>query len=239
MINSTKKATGIWHEALKGLTDLAWPNLCMLCGNPLIDGEKGMCLNCMYGLPAIKDESFKDNATTDRLVGRINFEQATSGFRYTKEANIQKAIELFKYKNEKEIGLYLGKMAGDRLNKGHFFENIDFLVPVPLHTSKLKKRGYNQCDWIAKGLGESSGKKTIENVLKRSISNTTQTTRNIWNRWENSKQIFELDSYQGMEGKHLLLIDDVLTSGSTMEACGRILLKIPGVKVSFFALALA
>jgi ComF family protein len=239
MINPTKRTFGIWHETLKGLTDLAWPNLCLLCGTPLIEGEKGICLNCMFGLPSIKETSFKDNATTERLLGKIGFEQATSGFRYTKEANIQKAIELFKYKGEKEIGLYLGKMAGDRLNKLHFFDPIDYIIPVPLHASKLKKRGYNQCDWIAKGLSVSSGKKIIRNVLKRSFSNETQTTRNIWNRWENSKQLFELDYIHNMEGKHVLLIDDVLTSGSTMETCGRILLQIPGVQVSFFALALA
>jgi ComF family protein len=226
-------------EILGGLTDIAWPNLCLLCENPLVQGEKHVCLNCLYELPLLKDASFHENQTADRFLGKLPFEKAASGFRYSKESKIQKALELLKYKGEKELGECLAKVAANRLNEKGFFHDIDLLVPVPLHRLKRKKRGYNQSDWLAYGLSAVTHIPVNISLLKRTTSNSTQTTRNIWSRWENAQHLFELNQTKDVAGKHLLLVDDVLTSGSTLEACGHILLQIPGVRISFFALALA
>jgi ComF family protein len=226
-------------EIIAGLADMAWPNLCLLCERPLMRGEQHVCLNCLYELPALQESSFRENNTADRFLGKLEFERASSGFRYNKDSNIQKALELLKYKGEKEIGSCLSKVSALRLSEKGFFKDIDALVPVPLHKRKQKKRGYNQSEWIANGISEVTGISVNNELLGRAVHNTSQTTKNLWSRWENAQGLFELKNVEGFSGKHLLLVDDVLTSGSTLVACGQVLLQIPNVRISFFALALA
>lgn len=226
-------------EIISGLADLAWPNLCLLCERPLLTGERHICLNCLYDLPGVHEISFKENNTADRFLGKIEFERAASGFRYNKDSNIQKALELLKYKGEKEIGSCLSRVSAQRLNEQGFFKGIDLLVPVPLHRKKQKKRGYNQSEWIAHGLAEITGIPCNTSLLGRTVHNTSQTTKNLWSRWENAQGLFELRNTENCSGMHLLLVDDVLTSGSTLVACGQVLMQIPTIRISFFALALA
>lgn len=229
----------VFKEILAGLADMAWPNLCLLCERPLMRGEQHVCLNCLYELPAIHEASFQENKTADRFLGKIEFVRAASGFRYNKDSSIQKALELLKYKGEKEIGRCLSRVSAQRLYDQGFFKDIDALIPVPLHKRKQKKRGYNQSEWIAKGMSEVTRIPVHTEILGRSVHNTSQTTKNLWSRWENAQGLFELKNAAIFNGKHLLLVDDVLTSGSTLEACGQVLLQIPGLRISFFALALA
>ncbi len=226
-------------EIFAGLADMAWPNLCLLCEHPLMSGEQQVCLNCLYELPAIYDASFRENNTADRFLGKIEFERAASGFRYNKDSSIQKALELLKYKGEKEIGSCLSSVSALRLSEQGFFKDIDALIPVPLHKLKQKKRGYNQSESIASGISKVTGIPVHSEILGRTVHNASQTTKNLWNRWENAQGLFELKNIGGCSGMHLLLVDDVLTSGSTLEACGQVLLQIPDVRISFFALALA
>jgi len=226
-------------EIFAGLADMAWPNLCLLCEHPLMSGEQYVCLNCLYELPTIFEASFRENKTADRFLGKIEFERAASGFRYTKDSSIQKALELLKYKGEKEIGRCLSRVSALRLSEQGFFKDIDALIPVPLHKKKQKKRGYNQSEWIAKGISEVTSIPVNTDILGRTVHNASQTTKNLWHRWGNAQGLFELKSTVGCSGMHLLLVDDVLTSGSTLEACGQALLQIPDVRISFFALALA
>jgi len=231
--------TKTFKEFIAGIADMAWPNLCFLCERPLMGGEQHICLNCLYELPALNEPSFRESKTADRLLGKIEFERAASGFRYNKDSSIQKALELLKYKGEKEIGSLLSKVSALRLSEQGFFKDIDVLIPVPLHPSKQKKRGYNQSEWIAKGISEVTGIPVNTEILRRAVSNSSQTTKNLWSRWENAQGLFELKNVEGFCGKHVLVVDDVLTSGSTLEACGQVLLQIPDVRISFFALALA
>jgi ComF family protein len=226
-------------EIITGLADMAWPNLCLLCERPLVHGEQHVCLNCLYELPSIHEVTFHDNNTSDRFLGKIEFERAASGFRYNKDSNIQKALELLKYKGEKEIGCCLSSVSAHQLKEKGFFNGVDLLIPVPLHKFKQKKRGYNQSEWIAKGLYEVTGIPINTTLLGRTVHNATQTTRNLWSRWENAQGLFETINPDAFSGKHLMLVDDVLTSGSTLVACGQVLLQIPDVRISFFALALA
>lgn len=226
-------------EIFAGLADMAWPNLCLLCERPLMSGEQHVCLNCLYELPAIFEASFRENKTADRFLGKIEFERAASGFRYTKDSSIQKALELLKYKGEKEIGSCLSRVSALRLSEQGFFKDVDVLIPVPLHKKKQKKRGYNQSEWIAKGISEVTGIPVHTEILGRTVHNASQTTKNLWHRWENAQGLFELKNSVECSGMHLLLVDDVLTSGSTLEACGQVLLRIPDVRLSFFAMALA
>ena len=219
--------------------NLAWPNLCLLCEQPLVQGEKHICMNCLYEMPKTDFKSFRTNLAADRFYGKIIFEKAAAGYLYQKESKVQTVLELLKYKGEKELGESLAVFTGAKLLSKGFFEYIDVIVPVPLHRNKAKIRGYNQSDWIAKGLSRISGIPYDASHLCRVIKNPTQTTKSIWERWENAQGLFKLNHPETFAGKHILLVDDVLTSGSTLCACGQVLLEVPGVRVSFFALALA
>jgi len=221
------------------IMNLAWPNLCQICEKPLVQGEKHLCMNCLYELPKTDFKSFRMNIAADRFYGKIPFEKITAGFLYQKESKVQTVLELLKYKGEKELGECLGSFAGSRIASTGFFKDIDLIVPVPLHKDKAKKRGYNQSEWIAKGLSQISGIAYDSTHLHRVVKNPTQTTKSIWERWENAQGLFELRDTEIFSGKHILLVDDVLTSGSTLCACGQAILKAPEAKISFFALALA
>ncbi|MDD4923039.1 MAG: phosphoribosyltransferase family protein [Bacteroidales bacterium] len=229
-----------WFKSIvSDVMDLAWPNLCHICEQPLVQGEQHLCMNCLYELPKANFKSFRMNLSADRFYGKVLFEKSAAGYLYQKESNIQTALELLKYKGEKELGECLAKFAGARLFSAGFFEDIDLIIPVPLHKDKAKKRGYNQSEWIAKGLSQISQIPYDAGHLLRTIKNPTQTTKTIWERWENAQGLFELRNADSIAGKHLLLVDDVLTSGSTLCACGQTILKAPQAKISFFALALA
>jgi ComF family protein len=227
------------RQITDGILDLAWPRLCPLCGRPLLQKEEILCLNCLYELPKTDQRSFTDNKAAERFWGKIPFEKVGTGYHYLKESKVQKAIEAIKYKGEKELGEYLAREVGYRIKPIGFFDGIDYIIPVPLHPFRQRKRGYNQSEWIARGLSKASGISVDTTHLHRSIYNTTQTTRNLWDRWQNVQTLFGVDCAEELIGKHVLIVDDVLTSGSTLEACGQVMLTVPNIRISFFALSLA
>lgn len=222
-----------------GLMDMAFPELCLLCEVPLNHEEKYICHDCLYRLPKTHFLSYTDNESASLFYGKLPVVKATSGFRYVKESPIQTAIELLKYKGKKELGRVFGSVLGMPLNRGGFFNDIDVLVPVPLHPNKRRKRGYNQSEWIARGVSDVSGLPINTDTLIRIADNTTQTRKHVFERWANVTTVFTLSHPSAFEHKHVLLIDDVLTSGSTLEACGQAVLKAEGARVSFLTLAKA
>ena len=227
------------RETAYGLADLAWPNLCIVCGNTLVEGEDTVCMQCLYELPIIQNTSFLENPTAERILGRIPFVRATSGYRYCKDSSMQLLMEYLKYKGEKQLGNKLGLLSGYRLMSQSFFSGIDCLIPVPLHPDRLRKRGYNQSACIAQGLSQASGIPVEDTCLIRKRYNATQTTRSLWDRWTNTAGIFCLNNQEQLSGKHILLIDDVMTSGSTLEACSQSIVTKADVQISIFTLALA
>lgn len=228
-----------FSRIITDMMNLAWPNLCLLCEKPLIQGERHVCLNCLYEMPKAGFRSFENNLAADRFYGKIPFEKITAGYLYQKESKVQTALELLKYKGEMELGSCLAGFIGANLLSEGFFEHIDLIIPVPLHKAKAKKRGYNQSEWIARGLSQITGIPYDTGHLLRVLKNPTQTTKSIWERWENAQGLFMLRNPASFADKHILLVDDVLTSGSTLCACGKAMLEAPNSKVSFFSLALA
>jgi len=217
---------------------LFFPELCVACDTHLLTQEKLICTKCLYDLPKTNFHADSENPVAQLFWGRAKIEHATAFFYFNKGTNYQEMMHHFKYHGKKEIGFVLGKHFGLQLRESSF-NKIDLIIPVPLHPKKLKKRGYNQSDWIASGLAYALEKTTDTSTLIRSVATTTQTRKSRFARWQNVENIFRITDPSKIEGKHILLVDDVVTTGSTLEACANVLLEIKNTKVSIAALAVA
>lgn len=221
---------------LNELSHLFFPNCCPVCDSKLLPSEEGVCLKCLHKLPKTNNFKEPDNLVEIRLAGRFPFDRIASFCIYSKQGVLQPLIHQLKYNNKKEIGILLGKLFGKDLTNSEFIQPIDFVVPVPLHTKKLKERGYNQAEMIADGLSQSTSIPVSAENLMRVIHNPTQTKQTKTQRWENVKDIFDIRQPQLFANKHVLLVDDIITTGSTLEACAYALLKSPGIKISIATL---
>ena len=179
-----------------------------------------------------------ENPVSRIFWGRVNIKAATSFLFFSKMGRVQSLIHQLKYKRQKEVGLLIGKLFGDDLLNSPYYTDIDFIIPVPLHPKKLKTRGYNQSLMIANGLQESMGIEVFTG-LQRKAHSSTQTRKSRYERWENVKDIFEIKEHKRLESKSVLLVDDVLTTGATLEACAQVLLDISGLQISIATLAYA
>jgi len=216
-----------------------FPNLCVICGRALQGNEHQLCLSCLYDIPKTNYHLMVENPVEKRFWGKVPICRGTSYFFFQKGAASQKLLHLLKYQGCKEIGELMGKYAAVDLLDSPDFASIDLIIPVPLHPNKYKLRGYNQSEWIGKGISAIFNKPQNTTTLLRIRENTTQTSKSVFERYENTEGIFALNYNSKLNGKHVLLVDDVLTTGSTLEACIRTLLEIPEIKISIFTLAVA
>jgi ComF family protein len=224
-------------SVLNDLLSLFFPQLCAGCGIPLVKGEDILCLQCLADLPKTNYQDGKDNPLALNFLGRINICYATSYFSFDKGGKVQHLLHQLKYKGRKDIGFKLGQIFGFELIRNIQFSEIDAIIPVPLHPRKQWSRGYNQSKEICKGISESMQRPLISGNLIRKVHTSSQTMKGRYERWENVSGIFKVKNSTDLEGKHLLLVDDVVTTGATLEACCEPLLKIPGVRVSIATLA--
>lgn len=228
-----------FSQGISDVLEFVFPSLCIACGQRLISQEKYICFACWQDLPVSNFHKNNENKVAQLFWGRVNISNATSFFSYKKGSNYQQLIHFIKYKGLKELGFETGRKFGFVLNESELYRSVDVIVPVPLHPSKKKKRGFNQSDWIAKGIAQSMQKPVSENNLYRKIYTSTQTRKNRFERWQNVEGIFGIKSPEEFYGKHILLVDDVVTTGSTLEACAFELLKLPKTQVSVATLAFA
>lgn len=226
-------------QNLNDLLELFYPKLCVTCGDRLLFQENYVCLSCWQDLPVTNFHLQPDNKVAQLFWGRIKIESATSYFSYKKGSRYQKLIHFIKYKGMKELGFEIGQRFGYVLKEAKIFTDVDKIIPVPLHPKKFKSRGYNQSEWIANGIAAALEIPVITNNLQRKIFTSTQTKKTRFERWENVEGIFSLLRPEELNGQHILLIDDVITTGSTLEACAYQLLKVNDVKVSIASLAFA
>jgi len=221
------------------LAELVYPALCITCGERLISKEKYLCMNCRAELPVTNFHLNSDNNVAELFWGRIKIENATSLFYYKKGSRYQRVIHFIKYRGMKELGFEFGTHLGESLSESENFTTTDLIIPVPLHPRKKKKRGYNQSEYIARGVANILKKPVSVNNLCRKIYSSSQTRKNRFERWQNVEKIFKINHPDELHSKHILLLDDVVTTGSTLEACASEILKVPDTKVSIATLAYA
>jgi ComF family protein len=219
--------------------NLFFPNLCQACGKPLIKNEKTLCLSCFYKLPKTNFHLHKENPISQIFWGRVDIHTATSYLFFNKGGHVQKLIHQLKYKGNTETGRYLGELMGADLKKSSVFSGIDLIIPVPLHIKKIHKRGFNQSEIISQGISEAMQIPVDTSSFNRLEHTETQTKKDRYTRWENVEGKFGVINSEKLEGKHILLVDDVLTTGATLESCAHSLLKVPQTRVSLATLAYA
>lgn len=221
------------------LFGLFFPNTCLGCGRPLLGGEAVICSHCHFHLPKTYFHHDPDNPLNKVFWGRVNLEMAASYLYFQKGGVVQHLLHQLKYQDHPEVGVMIGKWYGQDLNHADEFKNADLIVPVPLHRRKLGKRGYNQSQMFAEGLHSAMKAKLETECLYRKVHSQTQTRKARYNRWENVENIFSVKNSHKLEGRHILLVDDVVTTGATLESCAQSLLAIPGVKISVATIAYA
>ncbi len=226
-------------DLLRDFIALLYPNLCLACCENAPISKDIFCVNCYYKLPYTDFLDHKENLLTDRFWGRLELEAATAMFYFTKGGIAQKLIHNLKYKGKKKVGIHLGELYGRKLQASNLFQNIDLIVPVPLHYTKERKRGFNQSALFAKGLAGPLGIPVFEQALLRSSNLSSQTIKNRLERLENVLGSFVLAQPNRLENKHILLVDDVVTTGATLEACALKILELPDTKLSIATIAIA
>lgn len=218
---------------------LFYPNICAACGERLLTQEKVICTRCLVDLPRTNFHYEHDNPVSQLFWGRVNVQNATALFRFQKGSRFQDLLHLLKYNGRQDIGEELGRQLGFELKKSELFNSVNVVIPVPLHPKREKKRGYNQAECIAKGIADSMGIEIQSRNMVRSVETQTQTKKSRIERWQNVDSIFKIKKPEKLNNKHILLVDDVVTTGATLEACAQAILKTEGVKVNIAALATA
>ncbi len=224
---------------LQQLLDVALPNICPGCTQHRPPRGQWLCLSCEARLPLTDFHRFSENRVTDRLWGRIPLEAATAMLLFRKDGIAQNLIHHLKYKGRQDVGYQLGKRYGYLLRQQAPYHTVDAIVPVPLHLRKLQMRGYNQAAIFGQGLATTMHVPVIANALQRTRFTQTQTRKSLDERIRNVTGAFSLNQSQELQGKHLLLVDDVLTTGATLESCAQLLLSVADVRLSVATLAIA
>lgn len=233
---------------VRRLVNVMYPGLCPVCGALLAENEPGFCPKCAYQLPRIRYDSFTNNPVCEKLAGKVRFNRAAAWLMYEKESAVQMLSEQFKYSGSRLLAKRLGTMAGDFLSSLGFFDGIDILLPVPLHGDRMEKRGYNQSEWIARGVSEVTGLPVDTMSVCRQSATSTQTHKHYWERQENMSGVFTLtdpadtdseDIINPLSNRHILIIDDIITTGATLASCGSAVWRAKPSFVSFMTLAMA
>lgn len=224
---------------IKNLINLLFPEICNGCEGLLMTNETIICSKCRHDLPLTNHYASKENETYKKFYGKLPVEHASSIVYFHKKGIIQMLIHKLKYKGKQEIGTFFGSLYGQRLLEIHSVEKFDAVIPVPLHKKRLRKRGYNQVTLFGQSMASHIKIPFNDKLLERKLYSKTQTKKSLLNRNDLNTTLFEAHFTEKDHGKHFLLIDDVITSGATLEACGKAILQIPNAKLSIVTIAYA
>ncbi len=218
---------------------LIYPRNCVACGNNLFKHEEQVCNKCYINLPKTNFHKQNNNPVASLFYGRVNLELASSFYLFQKKGGIQQMLHSIKYKSNTELATLIGNWYAKDLIENDVIATVNAIIPVPLHVQKLKQRGFNQSEEFARGLAQGLNVELNTTTLLRKDFTETQTKKNKFERWQNVEDVFELKQIEALENKHLLVVDDVVTTGATIEACCQTLLQIPNIKLSVLSIAYA
>jgi competence protein ComFC len=224
---------------LNKIFDLLYPRLCFACNSNHVAKDQSICLSCEYKITPTVYHRMPDNIVAERFYGRVKIERATTAFSFVKGGLLQELIHKLKYDNRPEIGIELGKIYGNILRESGTWNNIDYVIPVPLHPKKKHQRGYNQAEMWGQGLAESLGIELRNDLLIRTDYTESQTKKSRTERFANVENVFSITDQTLLNNKKILLVDDVLTTGATLEACSNTLLNASELSVNIVCIALA
>lgn len=219
--------------------NLLFPKVCAGCKGFLLKNEIVICTNCRHEIPVTNFHLFPENDAFKLFYGKLEVQYVSSFLNFHKKGIVQELIHRLKYSGNQEIGTVLGNWYAEDLRNVAVLKTIDFIIPVPLHKNRLKKRGYNQVETFGKALSEQLNLVYNDGVLVRKLDVKTQSRKNFEDRINVNLAIFDVDFDDSLHNKHFLLIDDVLTTGATLENCGKAILKIPGAKLSIVTMAIS
>lgn len=222
---------------LSDLIRIFYPDLCIECKIPLLEQERYLCVNCLHQLPQLPLTDFRNNVITQSFYGKVSIQLGYSLLIYRRMGIVKNIIQELKYKGNESIGTWLGKWIGSILEHNPEFQSIDYIIPVPLHPKKLKLRGYNQVSKFAHQLGNFLNKPVVENQLVRVSSTKTQTLKARMERFSNVNTKFQIGVPELFENKHILLVDDVITTGATLTSCASEFTKIDNCDISVLSMA--
>ncbi|OEK09796.1 amidophosphoribosyltransferase [Flavivirga aquatica] len=223
----------------KPLINLFFPQVCHACLEYLNDNEDTICTNCRHDLPVTNFHFNNDDTVKKALYGRVKIENGTALFRFEKKGLVQQLIHGLKYKGYENIGIFLGDWLGSELKTIDCYKSIDLVIPVPLHKNKLKERGYNQVTKFGQQIAKALNINYQDDVLLKTTNNKSQVNKKRLARWNNTSELFTLENSAIIENKHILLIDDIITTGATLEACFNILNHAKNIKISIATIAIA
>ncbi|MEN9299220.1 MAG: hypothetical protein RLZZ429_1533 [Bacteroidota bacterium] len=216
----------------KSLLHLLYPHYCLGCGSDYLGLQQQVCSRCTHQLPETGFFRLPNNPVEKAFWGRIKVENAAALYYFTKQSMVQELMVQLKYRQNKHAGLFFGRMMGYALRAEPRFADIDLLVPLPLNAKKQFTRGYNQAEVICEGIHEVWPKTLMTKVIQREKFTDSQTTQNRLSRWQNMEGVFEIKQQDQLINKHILLVDDVMTTGATLEACGQNIITLPNCKLS-------
>lgn len=227
-------------NALNSVLDFIYPRVCVSCENILIKQEKHLCLNCLMNLPKTNSHLIETELIDRKFWGKINVKNTYSYLKFTKKGRVQEILHALKYRNKPDLAEYMGKLYGIDLKEVGFENEIDFIIGIPLHIDKEKIRGYNQANAFAKGLSEALNVPYLTDIMIRNTFTDSQTKKGSrFGRYKNIEGVFELKQQEEIVNKRIALVDDILTTGSTLEVAGELLLEKGCRELSIITIASA
>ena len=228
-----------FRDWLNSIINLFYPRVCAACGEALLKDEKTVCLKCRYLLPKTGYELNPDNPLAQTFYGRVRFHAVTAAFFFAKSGKVQHLIHELKYKGNKDAGIFLGQQLGETIKNAPLFQDIDYLIPVPLHPKRLRERGYNQSEYIARGISEITGIPIDTTHLTRTRNTPKQALQDGEGRKTNVAGAFAVNHPEQLYHQRILVVDDLITTGETMRSCLQAMRAFRGAQISVFALCKA